>query len=56
MRYTDHNRLAYCWPETGMVVVPEAEIVERGRLGPAGVIEFDLEKAACCMMLKSSRI
>ena len=45
MRYTlTTTGLLIAGSETGMVVVPEAEIVERGRLGPGEMIGVDLEK------------
>ncbi len=43
LRYTiTNNDLLIVGSETGMVEVPEAEVVEKGRVGPGGMIAIDL--------------
>ncbi|MEM9289916.1 MAG: glutamate synthase central domain-containing protein, partial [Pseudomonadota bacterium] len=45
MRYTlTRDNLLIVGSETGMVVVPETNVAERGRLGPGQMITVDLEK------------
>ena len=47
LRYTrTKDGLLIVGSESGMVVVPEAEIIEKGRLGPGQMIAVDLETGA----------
>ncbi|MBX9795770.1 glutamate synthase large subunit [Sphingomonas sp.] len=47
LRYTrTRDGLLIVGSESGMVVVPEADIVEKGRLGPGQMIAVDLEQGA----------
>src|SRR5690606_7589302 len=47
MRYTMTNDgLLIVGSETGMVLVPEAKVKEKGRLGPGQMIAVDLESGA----------
>lgn len=54
LRYTiTSNDLMILGSETGMVRVPEPEILEKGRLGPGQTIGFDMQK---CKLYKPNEI